>query len=85
MTHIAGYPGHYTPDIRQKLNIHHPHLLICGHSHLLKVEFDKRKNMLYMNPGAAGKYGPHKVRTLIRFTIEEEKFKNLEVIELASL
>ena len=84
ITHIAGYPGHYTSDIKEKLNVHQPQLLVCGHSHLLKVEFDKRRNMLYMNPGAAGKYGPHKVRTLIRFTIENKKFKNLEVIELAS-
>lgn len=85
ITHIGGYPGRYAPEMRQELALKHPNLLVCGHSHLLKIEFDKRRNMLYMNPGAAGKYGPHRVRTLVRFSIEAGNFKDLEVIELAGL
>ena len=82
ITHIGGYPGRYAPDVRMALADHHPNLLVCGHSHLLKIEYDKIRNMLYINPGAAGKYGFHKVRTLVRFTIDANKFKDMEVIEL---
>ena len=59
-----------------------PQLFVCGHSHILKVQFDKTLDLLYINPGAAGKYGFHKVQTLIRFEIDGEKIQNLEVIEL---
>ena len=60
-----------------------PKLFVCGHSHILKVQYDKTLNMLYINPGAAGIYGFHKVRTLVRFAIDNGEFKDLEVIELA--
>ena len=84
MTHIGGYPGKYNPKIREELFQEQPDLFICGHSHILKVIYDKKISSLHLNPGAAGKYGWHKVRTLLRFCISEEKILNLEVIELAN-
>lgn len=81
--HIGGYPGRYDTSIRQRLFVRPPRLFVCGHSHILKVQYDKTLNMLYINPGAAGIYGFHKVRTLIRFAIDKGDFKDLEVIELA--
>lgn len=82
MTHIGGYPGRYAPGIREILAEYHPKLFIAGHSHILKVLYDKRLDCLHINPGAAGKQGFHKVRTLVRFTLEEGQIKDLEVIEL---
>lgn len=82
MTHIGGYPGRYAPDIRNQLYTRPPRLFISGHSHILKVQYDKQLNLLHINPGAAGLTGWHKVRTLIRFTAEEGLFKDLEVIEM---
>ena len=84
MTHIGGYPGKYNPKIREELNRNPPNLFIAGHSHILKVIYDKKINCLHMNPGAAGKEGWHQVRTLLRFSISEEKIHTLEVIELGS-
>ncbi|MEG0795850.1 MAG: metallophosphoesterase family protein [Odoribacter sp.] len=81
MTHIGGYPGHYDPHIRDVLFREHPQLFVCGHSHILKVMYDKNLECLHINPGAAGKYGFHKVRTAIRFVIERGKIKDLEVAE----
>lgn len=82
ITHIGGYPGKYDPRVKNILAIDPPQLFICGHSHILKVMFDKKYNCLTMNPGAAGKYGFHKIRTLIRFIIDNNNIKDLEVIEL---
>ena len=82
MTHIGGYPGHYAPAIRRQLYERPPGLFICGHSHILKVQFDPRLNLLHINPGAAGLTGWQKVRTLVRFTVEGREFKDLEVIEI---
>ena len=82
MTHIGGYPGRYNPAIRSELYTSHPHLFIAGHSHILKVCFDHNLRCLYMNPGAAGRYGFHQVRTLLRFVIDGADIKDLEVIEL---
>lgn len=84
MTHIGGYPGKYDQRIKADIHREQPDLFICGHSHILKVMFDKNIACLHLNPGAAGKYGWHKVRTLLRFCISEEKILNLEVIELAT-
>lgn len=84
MTHIGGYPGKYNPDVRKLLLEKRPQLFIAGHSHILKVMFDRQMNLLYINPGAAGIMGWHKVRTLVRFTVAEGDFKDLEVIELSS-
>ncbi|MBO5015362.1 MAG: metallophosphoesterase family protein [Bacteroides sp.] len=81
--HIGGYPGNYDPSIRAKLFVCPPQLFISGHSHILKVKFDKTLNLLHINPGAAGKYGWHKTRTLVRLAIDNGTFNDLEVIELA--
>ena len=82
MTHIGGYPGHYDAKIRGTLFASPPKLFIAGHSHILKIQFDKTLNLLHINPGAAGQQGWHKERTLIRLTIEGSKFTDCEVISL---
>lgn len=82
MTHIGGYPNKYAPGIKQELINHKANLFISGHSHILKVMYDDKINCLHMNPGAAGKQGWHKVRTLLRFTIDKKNIKDCEVIEL---
>ncbi len=83
ITHIGGRPGKYwPPHIRTEMYRSPPKLFICGHSHILRVEMDKRTKCLYMNPGAAGKYGHHKVRTMLRFRIAMGGIKDLEVVEL---
>ncbi len=83
ITHIGGYPGKYNPAIRAELALNPPKLFICGHSHILKVIFDKKHNLLHMNPGAAGVSGFHQVRTMLRFAIDGAQIKDLEIIELA--
>ena len=82
MRHIGGAPPKYNPDTRKELQLHQPNLFIAGHSHILKVMYDDKINCLHMNPGAAGKQGWHKVRTLIRFVIDGSDMKNCEIIEL---
>ena len=82
MKHIGGYPGRYDVAVRATLYAHPPKLFISGHSHILKVKFDPKLNLLHINPGAAGKYGFHQARTLVRFCIHEGSFSDLEVIEL---
>jgi putative phosphoesterase len=82
MTHIGGYPGKYSPAVRGEIYTKPPALFICGHSHIVKIIFDKKINCLHINPGAAGKQGWQKVRTLIRFCISEEKIHTLDLIEL---
>ena len=81
ITHIGGYPGKYNLRIRNQIYQNPPKLFICGHSHILKVMNDKQLNLLHMNPGAVGKHGFQKVRTMLRFTIDENKIGNLEIIE----
>ena len=82
ITHIGGYPGKYNQAIRDELKNNPPKLFICGHSHILKVQFDKTLNLLHMNPGAAGIHGFHQVRTMLRFEIDGEQIKALEIIEM---
>ena len=82
MVHIGGYPGHYSPEAQKEINLLAPKIFISGHSHILKVIFDKKNQLLHINPGAAGIQGFHQVRTLIRFTIDKAVIKDLEVIEL---
>jgi len=82
MRHIGGYPPKYNPATKKEILIHQPQLFISGHSHILKVMYDEKLQCLHMNPGAAGKQGWHKVRTLIRFVIDGKEMKNCEVIEL---
>ncbi len=84
MTHIGGYPGKYPGKVKETLLNYQPDLFICGHSHILKVIYDKNLHFLHLNPGAAGKHGWHKVRTLLRFNIFDKKIHNLEAIELGS-
>lgn len=81
MTHIGGYPGKYDHRIRQELQTNPPKLLICGHSHILKVIFDKKYNCLHINPGAAGSKGFHTLCTSVRFELENGVVKNLEIQE----
>lgn len=82
ITHIGGYPGKYNQAIRSELQSNPPKLFICGHSHILKVQFDKSVNLLHMNPGAAGISGFHQVRTMLRFVIDGAQIKDLEIIEM---
>ena len=82
ITHIGGYPGKYDRRIKDELLRNPPKLFICGHSHILKVMWDKKLNLLHMNPGAVGKYGFHAVRTMLRFVIDGDQIKDLEIIEL---
>ncbi|PHS34746.1 MAG: YfcE family phosphodiesterase [Sulfurovum sp.] len=82
ITHIGGYPHRYDQRIKEEISKNPPQLFISGHSHILKVMFDKKLNLLHMNPGAAGKHGFHTVRTMLRFEINADKITNLEVIEL---
>lgn len=81
ITHIGGYPGKYNPAIRQEIYTNPPKLFICGHSHILKVMPDKQLGLIHMNPGAVGKHGFQKVRTMLRFELNDGKIENLEVIE----
>ncbi len=83
MKHIGGYPGKYDKSVKHLLLEEHPQLFISGHSHILKVLFDKKLNLLHINPGAAGKYGFHTIRTIVRFKIDNGNFTDLEVIELS--
>jgi len=82
ITHIGGYPGRYDKRVKEQLQSNPPALFICGHSHILKVINDEKLGILHMNPGAAGNSGLHKVKTMLRFTIDGKEIKNLEVIEL---
>ena len=81
ITHIGGYPPKYNRRVINEIKQNPPRLFICGHSHILKVMPDKKLNVLHMNPGAVGKHGFHKTRTMLRFTIDGSKIENLEVIE----
>ncbi len=83
MTHIGGYPGRYEPAVRRLIEKEKPGLFISGHSHILKVMYDKKHQLLHINPGAAGKSGLHKVITFVRFTIDGKQIKDLEVVELS--
>ena len=82
MTHIGGYPGRYAPAARSMIIKEKPGLFVCGHSHILRVQWDDRYGMLAMNPGAAGLQGWQVVRTALRFRIAEGKVSNLEVFKL---
>jgi putative phosphoesterase len=82
ITHIGGYPGRYSPAVKEEIRANPPRIFISGHSHILKVMNDKKLGVLHMNPGAAGKQGFHQVRTMLRFVIDGKEIKDLEVIEL---
>jgi putative phosphoesterase len=83
MTHIGGAPPNYNPRIKKILKDRVPDIFICGHSHILRIKKDPNyKNMLYLNPGAAGNHGFHQIKTLVRFEVTGKEIKNMEVIEL---
>jgi len=83
MTHIGGYPPKYVPAVKRRLNSINPKLFICGHSHILRIMPDaNRPGMLYVNPGAAGIYGFHIEKTIVRFNLDAGKIRNMEVINL---
>jgi len=83
MTHIGGYPNKYNQRIREEINQNPPKIFISGHSHILKVVYDKKLQLLHLNPGAAGNHGFHKLRTMLRFELEAGNITNMEIIELA--
>lgn len=83
MVHIGGYPGQYEPRARKLIEEHRPQIFICGHSHILRVVKDEKyNNMMVMNPGAAGIEGFHKVKTLLRFTLDNGKITHMDAVEL---
>ncbi|WP_339883051.1 metallophosphoesterase family protein [Polaribacter vadi] len=84
ITHIGGYPNKYNQRIKEEIKINSPKIFISGHSHILKVQYDKKLNLLHLNPGAAGNHGFHKIRTMLRFELQKGEIKNLEIIELAT-
>lgn len=81
MIHIGGYPGNYSPKVREIMKAKPPGLFICGHSHILKIIYDKKYNCLHLNPGAAGKHGFHKTISVLRFVIDGKIIKDMEIIE----
>jgi hypothetical protein len=85
MTHIGGRPYAYSANIKEEITKNPPQLFICGHSHICKVQMDKKLNSLYVNPGAAGVHGIHHVRTIMRFTVDSGMIKDMEVIELGKM
>lgn len=80
--HIGGIPPRYNPATRSELDRHRPNLFITGHSHILKIMYDRDRSCMFMNPGAAGRQGWHKIRTLVRFAIDGTDLRDCEVIEL---
>ena len=81
MTHIGGYPRHYSPQAVRMIQSARPDIFVAGHSHILKVIFDPIYQLLHINPGAAGQYGFHRVRTAIRFTIDGDDIRDMEIGE----
>jgi hypothetical protein len=82
ITHIGGYPGHYDKSVKPDIYTNPPTLFISGHSHILKVIYDEKNQCLHMNPGAAGNYGFHHVKTLLRFIVDNGRIKDLEIQEI---
>ncbi len=82
MTHIAGYPGRYNQRVVQLIRERKPELVICGHSHILKIMYDQQLHHLHVNPGACGNHGLHQMRTAVRFTVDKHEITGMQVIEL---
>jgi uncharacterized protein len=82
MIHIGGYPGHYSKQVTGIFEKEHPDLFICGHSHILKVIYDRKYHLLHINPGAAGKFGFHTSLTFVRLNISGKEMKDLEILDL---
>ncbi len=84
MTHIGGYPNKYPTRVKDLIKLHKPDLFICGHSHILKIMPDRDFNLIHINPGACGNEGFHRVKTLVRFAIENSKIQNVEIVEIGA-
>jgi len=82
ITHIGGYPGRYSKRVADQLKLNPPDLFICGQSHILKIMPDKKHNILHINPGACGNHGFHVMKTIVRFTIDAGKIRDVQVVEL---
>ncbi len=82
ITHIGGYPGHYDPSVRDRLRSNPPKLFVCGHSHILKIIYDRKLDLLHLNPGAAGRYGFHKMQTALRFLIDGTSIAEMEIWQM---
>lgn len=82
MTHIGGYPGRYNPRVRKMIDEHTPGLFICGHSHVVKVQRDKKRGLLHLNPGAAGNQGFHVVNTMMLLEVSNGKVSKLHAVDL---
>lgn len=82
MTHITGRPGRYAPPVRKQLAFKAPDILVGGHSHILQVQRDEKYGNLYLNPGAAGRHGFHKKRSLLLFTLKDKKLSEMQAVEL---
>ncbi len=82
ITHIGGYPNHYEKEIKNEFSVNPPKLFICGHSHILKIMYDKKYDFLFINPGAAGISGFQKIRTAVRFSIDKTEPKQMEILEM---
>lgn len=83
MTHIGGYPGHYATKVLARLKTSHPQIIVAGHSHILRVIYDKKYQCLHLNPGACGLYGIQTVRTALRFSIDGSDIRDMQIIELS--
>jgi putative phosphoesterase len=84
MTHIGGYPGKYSPKVREILSTNPPKIIIAGHSHILKVMYDNKYDVLHLNPGACGISGFHAVRTALRFIVDDSNIRDMEIIEIGA-
>jgi putative phosphoesterase len=84
MVHIGGYPGRYSPRAKSEMDLRRPGLFISGHSHILKVMPDTKRSCLHINPGATGRQGWHKVRTIVLFTVDGRDIRDLSVVELGA-
>jgi len=82
ITHIGGYPNRYNIGAKKIIEQERPNLFICGHSHILKIMYDTKYNLLHLNPGACGVQGFHQIKTILRFAIDGTEIKNMEIIEL---
>lgn len=82
ITHIGGYPGRYEASVKTEFLKNSPDIFVCGHSHILKIMYDKKYDFLMMNPGAIGNSGFHKIKTALRFEIKNKDLKNLEILEI---
>ena len=80
--HIAGYPGRYNAKVKKLISLNKPDIVVCGHSHILKVIYDKALNHLHINPGAVGNSGFHRIKTIVRLNLDKGEISNMDVVEM---